>query len=103
MGATEQLPEQSKYPAESRLYDFDFSRLLDAGVTLAAAGEITATRTDVAGGQSSLVIGALAVGTPRVQARISGGAAGEVYRLKCTATDSDGDILECDGLLNILA
>lgn len=70
-----------KRPSEDKLYDFDFTNLLRSGETITGTPTVTAT-------PSGLTISGIAVASPKVQARIIGGADGITYKIEVTA-DTD--------------
>ena len=94
----------TKRPAESRLYSWDFSALLDTGETLAAVQSVTATAQGLVTGAAALSLdGAPSVTSPFVYQRLSGGSDGEDYVCAVVATTSTGNTLEADGILQVRA
>lgn len=82
-----------KQPAESRLYDFDFSGKMRTGATIATVVSVTVLPA------SGLDVGATAFSGQIAQVRLTVGTTGVEYLLTCKVTTSDGDTLELDGRL----
>lgn len=95
------LTTRIKQPSESRLYDFDFTKLLVNGAVLNSIIGVTQFNIGLVAGSGSLTLGAPILASPIVQIRISGGTAKEKYKLTCIATDNAGNTLECDGILRV--
>jgi hypothetical protein len=86
------LTLQTKQPAESRLYNFDFSGLMQATETIASVGSTVAT-------PSGLTVGTSAISGQIVQVRLSGGTAATEYLVTCTILTSASSTLELEGRL----
>lgn len=97
----------TKQPAESRLYNFDFTaKLAEAGASVtvasaAAASALVSTISQGVANGAALTVGSPALSSPNVQVRLSGGTAGENYRVLCRVNDSAGNTLEIDGFLKV--
>ena len=83
-----------KQPAESRLYDFDFSGKMRTGETIATVVSVVAT-------PSGLTVGATSFSGQVAQVRLSGGTADTDYKLTCKVTTSASNTLEIDGRLKV--
>ena len=98
------LEYEVKRPGESRLYDFDFSRLLSTGETIASVTGVTQTNRGNVVGSTALTIGAPSTDSGSlVQARISDGTDDEDYCLEAEAVTSDSNTLICAGYLYVRA
>ena len=83
----------TKQPAESRLFDFDFSGKMATGATITAVVSVVAT-------PAGLTVGATTFSGQIAQVRLSGGTDQTEYLITGKVTTSDGgDPLELDGLL----
>jgi hypothetical protein len=84
----------TKQPSESRIYTMDFSANLIAGETIVSVDSVT-------GAPSGLTIagGIISSDGKQVQNRISGGAAGTVYKITLVVTTSLSNVLEGEGAL----
>lgn len=91
---------ESKLAAATRDYDFTFT--LPVGVTISSAAVTAAvySGTDIA--PSDIVDGADSTSGTVVTQSITGGTAGVIYTLLCTATCSDGQVLTLEGLLAVI-
>ena len=98
------LEYEVKRPGESRLYDFDFTKLLSTGETIASVTSVTQTNRGNVAGSSDLTIGAPSDdGASLAQARISAGTDGEDYCLEAEVVTSGGNTLICAGYLYVRA
>jgi len=96
------VPRQIKQPAEDRLYDFDFTNLLGAATVAASpAPTVAQEKQNLIVGSVNVTLGAPVISSPKVQVRISGGTAGEDYKITVVARDSAGNTLEADGHLQV--
>ena len=97
------IPKLTKQPAESRLYDFDFSELLEGGAALVDTGTLSVTQANQGNvaGSAAVVIGTPTVSSPIVQVRVSGGTADEDYKLTALCSDDLDNILEVEGLMKV--
>lgn len=86
------LTIQTKQPAESRLYNFDFGGLMVTGETIASISGVTAT-------PSGLTVGSTAISGQIAQVRLSGGTGATEYLLTCTVVTSASNTLELEGRL----
>lgn len=84
-----------KQPSEIRSYVMDFSPLLGAGETLTAASSVTAAPSGLTLVGSPTVSGTFAAQT------VSGGTAGQRYKITYLVTTSDGNTLEAEGILAV--
>lgn len=90
----------TKHPGDNRIYDMDFARYaeLGAGQTLTALTSVDDTKIK---GSGSLTITPSGVLGSRAQFRISGGSAGDEYRIEATVTTSGSSTLVGCGNLQI--
>jgi hypothetical protein len=87
------LTRLTKQPAESRLFDFDFSGKMATGATITAVVSVVATPT-------GLTVGDTTFSGQIAQVRLSGGTDQTEYLVTGKVTTSDGgNPLELDGLL----
>lgn len=86
------LTLQTKQPAESRVYDFDFSGIMPTGATITAVSGVTST-------PSGLTVGGTAFSGQIAQVRLSSGTTATEYLITCTVTTSTSDTLELEGRL----
>lgn len=98
------LEYEVKRPGESRLYDFDFSKLSSSGETISTVAGVTQTKRGNVTGSSDLTIGSPSTDNASlVQVRISGGTDDEDYCLEAEVVTSDGNTLICAGYLYVRA
>lgn len=97
------LKKLRKQPAESRLYDFDFTLKLVNGATVVSVTSIIATKLDKVAGSTNVTVNQIASSTSRAQCRISDGTDKEDYKLTALVVDSAGNTLELDGILQVRA
>jgi hypothetical protein len=90
-----------KFRAESRVYGFDFTRLLEAGetITSAAFAATVVAGTDPTPG--AIVVGSADVAGPVCRQRLAGGLAGVLYRVTTTVSTSAGNTLQGIALLQV--
>lgn len=84
----------NKQPAESLLFDFDFSGKGRTGETISSV-------TGVTGSPSGLTIGATTSSGMIAQVRISSGTDGTYYKLTCTVATNQSNTMELDGYLRV--
>lgn len=92
-----------KYSAESRVYGFDFGRLLEAGETLTGATFAVAVVTGTDPTPAAILVGAATVAGAIARQRIAGGVGGATYRVTATATTSAGNTLSATAFLQVVA
>lgn len=98
------LEREVKRPGESRLYDFDFSKLLNTGEIISSVTGVTQTKRGNVVDSVNLTIGTPSDnGAALAQARISGGTDDEDYCLEAEVVTSDGNTLICAGYLYVRA
>lgn len=90
-----------KQDSEKRYYSMDFSNLMASGETISSITLITSEDRD-GGSTSDLVIGGEQIAGQTIEMWISGGTKFHVYRVEVNITTSAGQILQGDGLLEIL-
>lgn len=93
--------ELFKQPAESRLYQFIYSNLLDTGETLSSITSVEQENLGKVSGSGALTLDTAILGTESVQVRISGGTVNESYEITTLVVTSASNILELEGLLHI--
>jgi hypothetical protein len=86
------LIRRTKQPAESRLFDFDFSGKMRPGDTIATVESVVAT-------PDSLDVGTATFSGAVAQAPLSDGVDQTEYIVQCLVTTTQGDTLEIAGLL----
>jgi hypothetical protein len=84
--------------AQNRAYYFDFSLWPELIGTGAAIVSATVTVTGV----GLTVAAPILTSAARLQVRVSGGTAGQVYTLTCAATTSAGDTLVQKGSVSVI-
>ena len=101
------LAERTKYlikaPDESVLFDFDFADKLGSN-TISASPTPTVVQHAKLGritGSVNVTIASVSYSGTIVQARIAAGTLNEDYRMLATITDSGGNILTVDGILQV--
>ena len=82
----------SKRPAESRLYNMDFSAKMEAGETITGVTSWTSS-------PSGLTVGTAAYSGQTAQARLSAGTDGVKYLQTVVVTTSAGNTLQAEGYL----
>lgn len=94
------LTTLQKQPFEERLFAFDFSSKMNAEATIVSIISIIAELLD-GGGFNVLTINSQLAAGQKVQALYGGGNNGQVYKVTCKCTDSDGQELEMEGKLKV--
>lgn len=90
-----------KQSAEQRNFQFDFAGKMADGATISSYDPLTfVNRGDVDGSGDITISSTTASGT-LLQAKYAGGTNGETYRITARVTDSNGQVLEHDGLLKV--
>lgn len=92
-----------KQPNENRPFNFDFTRLLPAGATIASVvgGAALQEKAGLVGGAADLTLGAPVIASPIVQVKIGGGTTGEDYKVTVRANDSLANVLEVEGVIQV--
>lgn len=96
---------QKLQPAESRLYDFEFEKLLGVGETLASVQSVTQQRVDTSTTPptlfptTDLTLGVPVFSGTRGQVRISDCVKDRRYKVEMTVTTSNGNTLQLEGFL----
>ena len=92
-----------KQPAESRLFDMDFSPRIATGEVLIGTPTVTEKTIDQTTGaktvSSDLTIGTATILLQVAQARISAGLDGVLYEVTFVVSTSLGNTVEAEGLL----
>lgn len=103
MGANLQILDQ-KPPGATLLAVFDFvSALPPASTATLTGGTVTATVwTGVDGAPQAVVSGAATVSGTKLTQRLTGGIAGVVYKLRISATTTDGQTLAMTAYLAVV-
>jgi hypothetical protein len=91
-----------KQPDESRLYTFEFTGDLGSN-TISTVVSVSQTNMARISGSTNLTLGSPTNNTTQVQVRISAGQDLEDYKMTAKITDSGGNTLELDGLLQVRA
>lgn len=89
-----------KQPFEERIIDFDFSQLLVEPTDTIVSGSITSV-SNVSGGANDLTAGNVAWSGARLQATYAGGTDGHRYLITARVTDSKGQKLELEGVMEV--
>lgn len=102
-----EVPRQIKQPAESKLYDFDFSPVMRDGDTVASIEVLTAVAIErldggALGDAGALTLGAALISSALVQIRISGGTDRVNYKVTLRGTSAGGDTIETEGVLRVI-
>lgn len=92
-----------KQAGESRILAFEFIDALAESVTLASVTSVIATSQGLVGGSAALTLGSALIDGTDVKVLVSGGTTDESYAIQCLAVDSDGQTLEGDAAIIILA
>ena len=96
---------QTLQPAESRLYDFDFTRLLGTGETLASVISTTQQEVDTSTtphtlkATTDLTLGVPAFSGAIAQIRISTCVKGKRYKVEMNVTTSGSNTLQLEGFI----
>lgn len=93
--------ERYKQPAESRLYHWVFSRLLESSETIASVTSVEQVNLGRVSGSTDLTIGTDTFSTDTVQARLSAGTEDESYKVTALVVTDNNNILELDGILHV--
>ena len=93
----------TKQTGEIRFYDMDFTNVLGLDETITGVVEVVSyvylNPTD--GNVDTLVVDSPSALGNRVQARISGGENGCIYKITCRVSTNRSPLVEGDGLLAI--
>lgn len=89
------VPSLIKQPAEDRLYSMNFASMLAPGETISSVSSVV-----VAPAGLTLSGAASASGTEAFQ-RISGGTAGQRYKVTFVVVTSSGNTLEGEGYMQV--
>lgn len=92
----------TKQPNEAVFFTFNFGAVIDAGDTVASIASMTISNCNVVSGSSLATIGSNAYEGRQAQTKVTGGTAGESYRLTCRVTDSVGQTHELDGIVEVI-
>lgn len=84
----------TKQPAESRLFDFDFSGKTRISETIVGTPTVTAT-------PSGLTVGTTTASGVVGTVRLSSGVSGVNYKVTCTVTTNQSNTLELDSYLRV--
>ena len=98
------LTTLEKQPGEKPIFAMNFAGKMSPGATILSspAPVITAVSQAYAGDDSDeLVITGITPDGQKVKAYFDGGTHGEIYKVRCTCVDSEGQNLEKDGLLYV--
>lgn len=92
-----------KQPAESRLYDMDFSPRIATGEDLSGTPTVTEKTIDQSTGvktsSTDLTFGTATILLQAAQVRIAGGLDGVLYEVTFLASTTLGNTVEAEGLL----
>lgn len=92
------LETKTKQPSEELLFDMDFRKVQPAGVTVASVVSVDQSTVT---GTGTVAIGSTAYSGTLAQVWISGGTDDEDYKITITITNSRGETVEGDGLLQV--
>jgi len=94
---------RSKQPAESRLFDMDFSPRLAEGETISSVSSVTQQKVDTSSGArsatSELTLGSASASSQLAQVRIAAGLNGTMYVVTFIVATSLGNTVEAEGYL----
>jgi hypothetical protein len=96
-----ELEELVKLPAESILYDMDFTKRMASGETISSISSSVFTNLGRVTGSSDITLGTPSYLGNKVQIRISDGTAEESYKVTITVTTSLGNTRIGNGLLRV--
>lgn len=91
---------EPKLATETVLVDFPFT--LPVGVTISSATVAALVYSGTDASPSSLISGSDTTSGSVVSQLITGGTAGNIYQLLCTATCSDSQVLQLAGYLSVV-
>src|SRR5674476_101666 len=91
-----------KLVGETKTLMWDFSSDLAIGETLSTASVVSTVWSGNDPAPSATVSGTATVNNPQVTQKLTGGVAGSIYQLICTAVTSAGNTLQGYGLLAVL-
>lgn len=94
------LPVLVKQPAEKRTYRIEFTNLL-VGATLATVNSVSSENQNKVGGSTAVTLGTPAVSGDAVEFTIEAGTDDENYKITAEVVDSEGNILEGEGMLYV--
>jgi hypothetical protein len=96
----------TKQPNESRLYEMDFSNLLNTGETISTVDSVTQLEWDADTSSyvptTDLTLGSPATNGTIAQVRISDGVDQKTYKVTFLVTTTDSNILESEGVLAVV-
>ena len=91
---------ESKLVGETKDYAFPFS--LPVGVTISSAVTTAAVYSGTDASASSLIDGAVSISGATVTQSLTAGTAGVLYDLLCSATLSDGQLLQLSAYMAVI-
>lgn len=92
-----------KQPAEERILAFAFADALVTGATLATIASVTPTSQGLVSGSALIALGTAVINGTDVRVLVSGGTDKEAYQITCLVVDSEGQTLDADAILLVLA
>jgi hypothetical protein len=84
---------QPKPPSSTKKYPFNFISDLAVGETVSAATVTATVWSGTDANPSAIISGAAGIASPVVTQTLTGGLAGNIYSVVCTATTSAGQTL----------
>lgn len=99
---TQRVDLDPKLVGETRAYTFDFSNLINPGVTLSGPVVTAAVYSGTDASPSSIISGSASASGAVVTQKITAGTVGVIYELLCTVTTSDGQTLNKSGYLAVV-
>lgn len=92
-----------KQPGEERILAFEFVDALATGATLSSITSVTPTSQGLVSGSTLITLGTAVIDGTDVKVLVSGGTDKEAYQITCLVVDSEGQLLDADAILNVLA
>lgn len=92
----------AKFVGETKNYVFDFTSELAPSETISSATVTATVYSGTDGSPSAIINGADTTSGPRVTQSITGGVAGVIYYVVCSATTSASQILRRVGYIAVL-
>lgn len=86
-------PRWEKFATESRVYGFDFSRLLEPGETLVSATFTIAVVEGSDPAAAAMLVGSASTSGSVVRQRVAGGVQAVLYQVTATVASSAGSTL----------
>ena len=92
----------AKLAGETVTQPFDFSSRLEEGVTISSASTTCEVYAGTDAAPADVIDGAATISGQTVLQDLTGGVVGVIYTLLCTATCSDGQVLQLSAYLSVI-